>query len=184
MTKKDDNSTYGYKYANSFSYDNSTNKYTLNNDSVTIWNMNNSNSSYLNDHHYTCWNESGICNELSYIYYYDYEGIFYINLENGNGVEEAINEMLRSDNININNSSIKTLIDTWYQNNLTNYTNKIEDTIYCNNREINNLASSGWNPNGGNISTMIQFGNNDLSCPQDRDKFSTNNNKAKLIYPI
>ena len=35
---------------------------------------------------------------------------------------------------NINNSIVKTKIDEWYSKNMIDYTNKLEDTIWCNDR--------------------------------------------------
>ena len=44
---------------------------------------------------------------------------------------------------NENNSTIKTYIDDWYKNNMLNYTNYLEDTVWCNDRSISEL--NGWN---------------------------------------
>ena len=37
--------------------------------------------------------------------------------------------------------SMKTYIETWYENNMTAYTSYLEDTTYCNDRSILNLNS-------------------------------------------
>lgn len=46
----------------------------------------------------------------------------------------------------------------------------------------------GWSPNGGSTSFFLLFNsynrNYDLSCKNNTDKFSKNNNKTKLKYPI
>ena len=69
---------------------------------------------------------------------------------------------------------------------MTNYSSNIEDTIYCNDRSIK--ALNGWDPNGGNVTSNIQFNNianqTDLSCINDTDKFSISNSKAKLDYSV
>ena len=94
--------------------------------------------------------------------------------------------MLSADNVNQTDSTIKVYIDNWYQSNMTSYTSKLEDTIFCNDRSISDLG--GWNPNGGDKTISLQFKNynlnSDLSCTNITDKFSVSNNKAKLTYPV
>ncbi len=85
------------------------------------------------------------------------------------------------------NSNIKEQIDKWYQNNLTNYTNYLSDSGFCNDRSI----SSGSTPTG-----YVIFNANDrliinktptFKCSNgSRDLFTVTNttgNKA-LTYPI
>ena len=177
-----------YKYSKRFNWDGS--KYVLNNDmSVSFWNLSNTtNINSLNNAHYTCWNASGECTTLSYIYSY-YSSftstLSYINLTNGKSITDAINEMIYNDNVNAKNSTIKTGIDKWYEKYLLNYSDYLEDTIYCNDRSQRNQETNGWNPDGGSLSTkMVFFGSNDLSCPNETDRFSTINNKAKLDYKV
>ena len=179
-----------YIYANSFTYDSGTNKYTLSSDRYESWNMTATDKTNLATHHYTCFNDTGVCETLSYVYcantpsYANY--IFYINLTGGKSVEDAVNEMFYNDNVNQTNSTIKTYIDNWYSSNMTSYTSYLEDTIFCNDRSIYNLG--GWKPNGGSLLTYMYFKNyytnSDLSCTNDTDKFSLSNNKAKLTYPV
>ena len=94
--------------------------------------------------------------------------------------------MLSSDDVNTTDSTIKFIIDAWYQNNMTSYTSKLEDTIFCNDRSIR--ALNGWNPNGGSKTGYLQFKNysinSDLSCTNETDKFSLANAKAQLTYPV
>ena len=135
-------------------------------------------------HHYTCNNTTGKCTTIRYYYYNNY----YINLTGGTKIEGAVNEMLYNDNVNSKNSNIKALIETWYRQNMTSYTSKLEDVVYCNDRTQTNSDTNGWNPNGGNISTDMYFKNynlnNDLSCTKTTDQFTTTNTKAKLSYPV
>ena len=173
-----------YKYAKSFTWDGS--KYVLNNDSVSFWNINDStNKTSLNNAHYTCWNSTGECTTISYIYYISGTTPYYINITGGKDVDTAVNEMLYSDNVNTTNSTIKSGVDAWYKQYLLDYSDYIEDTIFCNDRSQNNSSTNGWNPNGGSTSTYMYFyGASDLSCPNDTDKFSVSNNKAKLTYKV
>ena len=109
-----------------------------------------------------------------------------------------------STHANTNNSTIKGVIDTWYENNMTSYTSQLEDTVWCNDRSIvTNLANS----NGGYYSdyTTLGYGTNitlygpasrvgmnvsnptpTLKCAQDNDKFTVNasNGNGALTYPV
>ena len=174
-----------YKYAKGFTWDGS--KYVLDNDtSTSFWNINDStNKTSLNNAHYTCWNTTGECTTISYIHYISGTTPFYINISNGKSVEDAKNEMLYNDNVNTTNSTIKSGVDAWYKQYLSDYSDYLEDTIFCNDRSQNNASTNGWNPDGGNLSTYMYFyGASDLSCPNDTDKFSVSNNKAQLTYKV
>lgn len=139
-------------------------------------------TTYDATHHYTCNNTTGTCSTVRYYYYNNY----YMEISDGRTIEECLTDMLSVDNVNQTNSTIKTAIDNWYASNLTSYTSKLEDTIFCNDRSISNLG--GWNPNGGSTSTSLEFKNdstnNDLSCTNTTDKFSLANSKAQLTYPV
>ena len=176
-------SSNNYIYAQDFTYDSETDTYILGSDRYETWTMTDTDKNNLNTHHYTCFNDIGNCQTLSYVYFGPLP-IGYINLTGGKGVEDAIDEMLYDDNVNTTNSTIKTYIDNWYQNNMTTYTSYLEDTIFCNNRSQTNSITNGWNPDGGNSNTHMSFNNDSLSCTNDTDKFSVSNNKAKLIYPV
>ena len=95
--------------------------------------------------------------------------------------------MLFNDNVNRYNSSAKGVIDAWYKQNMINKTNKLEDTVYCNARNMINQSTNGWNKDGS-LTITIQFKNytlnNDLSCANETDQFAVGNNKAKLTYPV
>ena len=178
-----------YKYSKGFTWDG--NKYVLDNDtSTSFWNISDStNKTSLNNAHYTCWNATGECDVISYIYYVSGITIYYINITNGNSVEDAVNEMLYNNDVNQINSTIKTGIDAWYKHYLLeDYDDTLEDTIYCNDRSQSNQSTNGWNPNGGSVSTYMYFKEynsiSDLSCANTTDKFSVSNNKAKLTYKI
>ena len=140
-----------------------------------------------NQHHYTCNNTTGTCNKVRY-YYYSYQSYNnYIELDGGMNIEEAVSNMLYNDNVNKYNSSIKGVIDAWYKQNLLSKTNMLEDTVYCNARNMINQNTNGLNKNG-NLTTYINFKNNDytkdLSCINETDQFAISNNKAKLTYPV
>lgn len=169
-----------YKYAKGFSYDGT--KYILNDGAKNLFDLNNET---LSNSHYTCWNTSGECTTLSYVYYIDKNNIYYIDLTEGKSIENTVDEMLYNDDVNLYDSTIKLGIEAWYKKYLTPYDDYIEDTIYCNDRSQINKQENGWNPNGGDVYTQIHFyGSNDLNCPNENDKFSTENEKAKLNYKV
>ena len=92
---------------------------------------------------------------------------------------------------NTNDSTIKTYIDNWYENNLTSYTNYLSnDAVYCNDREL----ASGYNySTKPSTSEQIYFKAYDrvninkaptYDCTNSKDAFSVNNAEAKLKYPV
>lgn len=176
-----------YKYGNSFEYDGSN--YVLK-DTINVWNY--FDNDVINNNHYTCFNESGVCQDgkIFYITRISTDGVWYIELENGKGVDDAINEMLYDDNVNKDSSIVKKAIDYWYSNNMTDYTKYLEDTVWCNDRSLANREASGWNPNGGSTGVNLTFGYSirpaDLICPNLKDRFtvSKDNGNGDLTYPV
>ena len=174
-------------YGNSFIYENE--KYKLKDTKVINAVEMETDSTVLKNHHYTCFDETGECATISYVYALYGTNNNYMNLNNGKSVEDALKEMLLSDNVNKYNSIIKIGIDAWYEKTLLDYSDYLEDTIFCNDRSISSL--NGWNPNGENSNEYhtIKYKNyseknNDLSCINETDKFSTENEKAKLKYKV
>ena len=98
---------------------------------------------------------------------------------------------------NTNNSTIKTVIDTWYQNNLSSYSQYIADAIYCNDREvvqINNVGGQTFTGNGIGTNQTAYASlkrnhidhNPTLKCTNNNDKFTVSNTlgNGALINPI
>ena len=149
---------------------------------VQFWDWHNK-YNQINNNHYTCFNSRGICKEINYIYYTTPSTAFFITIKDGKTVDNAIDEMLNSNNLNTTNSIIKTTVDNWYENNLNNYENYLEDTIWCNDRNIKKLG--GWDPNGGELFSPLEFNvANSLICQNEKDSFMKSNSKAQLTYPI
>ena len=172
-------------FGNSFTYANGT--YTLKDTkTVATWS---SGYNTINNNHYTCMTTGTTCSSIYYVYYASSSNAYYITLTNGKSVNDALNEMLYADDVNKNDSTIKTYIDSWYESNIKDkYDNKLEDTVFCNDRSMSNESSNGWNPIGGSTSTSLQFknynANQSLVCANETDRFSRSNPKAKLKYPI
>ena len=173
-------------FGNSFNYNSNNGTYTLKDTkTVATWS---SGYNTINNNHYTCMTTGTTCTSLYYVYYTNSTDAYYITLTNGKSVNDALNEMLYANDVNTNDSTIKNYIDKWYINNLKSFEDKLEDTIFCNDRKISDLG--GWNPNGGSItSNAITFnvdGGTSLKCENKNDRFtveSTNGNGA-LIYPV
>ena len=178
-------------YANNFTYD-GTNYILDPTNRVQFWELNDTNNqNALNNNHYTCFNDTGVCSKAYYIYNNNdsrgrKENLYYVELNNGESSSDALENMLNSENANQNDSNVKRLMDLWYKHELTAYTSYLEDTIYCDDRTIRNLGN--WNPNGGNLTKSLSFngylGFNNLFCPNETDRFAVGNNKAKLTYPV
>ena len=186
-SSKDMSSESNIVFGNSFTYSGGT--YTLT-DTITVsyWS---SGYNTINNNHYTCLTTGTACTSLYYVFYTNSSYASYITLTGGKSVSDALNEMLYADDVNKTDSTIKTYIETWYENNMTTYTSYLEDTTFCNDRSILNLNS--WNPNGG--STIIKdysdflifknySTNYSLVCDNVTDQFRVENSKALLKYPV
>ncbi len=138
----------------------------------------------INNKHYSCFNETGSCQELAYVFDHIYTGRDnYITLKDGESVQDALHNMLSGDN-NPTDSSIKKLIDNWYEMNLLDYSDFIEDSIYCANRTID--KDNGFNNDDvfGSPKFKQNVNHPTLSCERVEDKYSIANEKAKLKYPV
>ncbi|MBR2678686.1 MAG: hypothetical protein IKE63_04635, partial [Bacilli bacterium] len=174
-----------YKYSSSVSY--SGGIYTLTGDIKEIWDyVLGENQNLISTHHYTCFSTGTSCAVVNYINYISDSSIYYTQLSDVIDEPTALINMLSSNDVNQINSTIKTGIDAWYKRYMTNYTSKLEDTIFCNDRSI--LALNGWDSNGGDITSSLTFKNhnatNDLNCVNITDRFSMSNTKAQLTYPV
>ena len=161
-------------------------------------------------HHYTCFNDTGVCSTLAYVYYVMYVD-FYISLTDGKSVEDALREM----NTNDNDSSVKAVVDNWFNTTFKNYfieNNKnykkfLEDTVWCNDRSANTIdvtvnswdgtssINSGWKSDGGSIDDFLWYGAYgrlksgapSLICPNKNDSFTVEESETgngALTYPV
>ena len=169
-----------YKFGNSISYNSSTGNYTLSGTTKTISNWN-SEYNTLYSTHYTCWNTSGICQNISYVYYVTSYSAYFVDLESGITISDYLNNMYDR----TYNSSVKGIIDAWYRKNLLDKSNSFEDIVFCNSRKMKN----SWDPNGGmaeydSISFSTYNLDNNMVCERIKDQLSVSNNQAKLTYPV
>ena len=103
------------------------------------------------------------------------------------GYKYGTSGSLENNRTNDNDSTIKTYIDNWYKNNLTDYTKYLsKDAVYCNDR---NLASGQTysTTEGFEYAPYERIDANQqptYNCTNMSDAFSVNNTSAKLDYPI
>ena len=93
---------------------------------------------------------------------------------------------------NTTDSTIKTFVDSWYQNNLTNYTKYLSTSaVYCNDRSEGTGQTYSVSADFNFASyyrmdydTKGAKANPSYNCTDIRDAFSAENTSAKLDYPI
>ncbi len=93
---------------------------------------------------------------------------------------------------NVNDSTIKTVIDEWYSQNMIEYADQLEDTVWCNDRSV--VPDSSYPGTGvGKEKTMYGARNRlystktpTLECVNENDRFtvSEENGNGALTYPI
>ena len=158
-------------------------------------------STVASKYHYTCFTSGNTCEKVNYIYFIDYQELDYFELSGGKNHLDILKEMLGGSS-NENDSTIKTAVDTWYKNNMIDYTSQLEDTIFCNDRSYDALLSfNGWNKdyNNNTMSSMLIFNSPQrlfsqltsnvsptLACQNTNDKFTVeeSNGNGALTYPV
>lgn len=139
-------------------------------------------------YHYTCLGGE-TCSEVAYITEAQNNTTFYyIMLSNGDVVNDAYMNKVFS---NSNDSTIKGVVDEWYTTNLSNVTNEIEDTVYCNDRSLATGSFLGYNVEanasyfGGYNRLEVDY-KPSYVCPLKRDSFTINDDvgNGDLVYPI
>ena len=176
------------RFGSSFTWDGTN--YTLVGDTVTTPDA---------THHYSCNTsvENGACSEIRYVFHYAdiYNYFYYITLTGGVGIEEALDKM----NVNTHDSNAKHIVDTWYANNIASYTNRFEDTVWCNDRSITEYNS--WSPTASFGTGQLYYGSYarsgwvqntnpeknhpSLVCVNKNDRFTVSNSfgNMALTYP-
>lgn len=197
------------KYGNSVKYENGV--YTLTEDNApfkVFWDWQ-TNYKTLNNNHYTCFNDTGVCSEVYYLNYVTKSDTSYITLKDGKKIEDALELMLGAEDsssdvnkanvkmidgaknpnyVNTYDSTLKATIDKWYKDNMLIYTNYLEDTVFCNERGIGSIGS--WNANGGNLtSTYLNFKasyTTGITCSKKIDSFTVSDElgNGDLTYPV
>ena len=198
-------------YGNDISYDETTGMYTLLTtmaSAVKNWETDFNSIIGANGYRYTCFSESNTCSEVKFIYSYrdyasdynshttgDYGVVYYMNLKNGKLISNIFSDTFSEDNDKRNktNSFIKTTIDSWYLSNINDYTNMLEDTIWCNDRSISDYG--GFDISNSAAPQSLYYSAHDrlydtgpsFVCSEKLDAFTVNdivNGNGKLTYPV
>ncbi|MBO5121469.1 MAG: hypothetical protein J6C28_07295 [Bacilli bacterium] len=172
-------------YGNDVEWDGS--KYVLK-DTFTSNSFSNDMNQIKQKYHYTCFNDSGQCSKVYYINSYITSKLYYLTLKNGENIEDAKEEF----NKNLYDSEIKKTVDNWYKNNLNSYTNKLEDTVWCNDRTFANGSLKSKDTEGGRMSNYESVLRNNsmyepnVSCSNLNDSFTVSETigNGKLTYPV
>lgn len=188
-SSKSMSSSSGFVYGNDVTYENGV--YTLT-DTMTSTGWSSDYKTIATKYHYTCFTTGNTCSSVYYIYNFgSSRTAYYLTLSGGKNIEDAKSEMFT----NTTNSRVKNTIDTWYQNNMTAYTDYLEDTVWCNDRSILSGPLKGKDEDSSR-NTYTYFsarGRNLVSpykpsviCPNINDSFtvSSSNGNGALTYPV
>ena len=95
--------------------------------SIPYNNWNNEYDRMLNGHHYTCLSTETTCSKVYYaVYHRITTHVTAIELTDG----ETLDSILPKSFENTNDSTVKTLLDAWYAENMINVTDSLEDTVW------------------------------------------------------
>ena len=157
--------------------------------SNNVYSLVDSKVGYDGDHHYTCNLPSidGTCVNVRYYYYKGGNSYYYVLLSNG----EKNVDVIEKSQYNIKDSNAKKNIEKWFQENLIDYVNQMEDTIWCNDRSIGNYG--GWQLTGSSDYQSLTYSPSirksskivNLGCSKN-DSFTVNSTRGNsmLKYPI
>ena len=162
-------------------------------------------------HHYFCLGKKKTsCETVFYITHesiypntgYIYGTISFIELKNGEKNPSAIFDQMMKNNTH--DSILKMTFEEWYELEMLKYDSYIEDSVYCNDRKPSS-DDAGWLRIDGNIHNTYRTRLSDyndyenylsgyadtpgnyrlsLKCELETDRFSVDNPKAKLKYPV
>lgn len=196
--KNDSTVTAGTIFAYNIEYDETTGLYNLIGDKyVTPTTSEFTAEKYdkIKEHHYTCFKttEDG-CSTVYYVYMARNSQIFYATLKNGNSIEDLLHIEFEGNSTNKIASTLQSNVNTWYENNMTNYTEYLEDTVFCNDRSLYNpwnLTSPIDNDNDLKLhfdtkARVAYTGKPTTICKYKADSFtvSADNGNGMLPYPV
>ena len=182
--------TFKYMYGNDVTWDGT--KYTLTDTYISTSSWNSDRTTLAKKYHYTCLNTTGECTDVYYIHYFGFDNtIYYLKLSSGKNIEDAKNEMFT----NTTDSKMKQTIDSWYSQNMTAYTSKLEDTIWCNDRTLYSGSLAGKDVDAGTGYSYFSANNRiitkrspSVECSNEsRDGFTVSTSSGgngKLTYPV
>ena len=102
-----------------------------------------------------------------------------------NGYMYGTSGSLENNRANTTDSTVKNIVDTWYKNNLTDYTKYLsKKAVYCNDRSITNSFDTTQNIINSSYSRNVSGSQPKYDCMSQEDSFSVENPLAKLTYPV
>ena len=145
---------------------------------------------------YTCFNESGECSSIYYIFKKQGNNFSYINLSDGEKISDALHNSFE---VNSVDSSAKKTVDNWFASSLVAYQSNLEDTPYCNDRKYYDTDRFSekfhiFDSNYGNSTRLLSFaarergtktGTVSLQCNKN-DAFTVSSSigNGALKYPV
>ena len=126
-------------FGNDVSYSNGT--YTLQDTTTGFANTSNA-------HHYTCLTTSTTCSEVYYeVYRWSASGSngYFLTFTDGDTLDTALEKMAKNEH----DSTIKTAVESWYEENMTGVTDYLEDTIFYGSKTFASGALSTKDSNFG-----------------------------------
>lgn len=154
--------------------------------SLSITNLYNELLNLKKGYNYTCLSEEKKCASVKYLLYYERVSsnkvaLTYVDLDAYNLLAFKEARVFK----NTNNSNAKNVVDNWYRNKMTSYTKYLEDTVFCNDREVKTGAFSSENSKINNISLGFAGTSSStsppLTCNNSYDNLTTTNG---LTYPV
>lgn len=149
-------------------------------------------SQAISQYPYTCFgtSASSTCTVLKNVTKYtnNYTAVVKLISYNSKSYESTLN--------NTTNSTIKEVIDNWYQTNILNktdangnsYASYLSDEVFCNDRSINTGSGYLLSPTTtyGAYNRIYQNKKPSLQCKQVQDSFTVSDTKGngKLTYPV
>ena len=200
-----------YTFSNDVSYENGV--YTLTGDSITSSPTSEIETAVKANHHYFCLDGATSCSTIAYIVELnvgnpDYMTMSYFPFSGPANIEAAKDAMFA----NVHDSNAKTIIDGWFQEHLVTRLNELEDTPFCNDRQMfaGTLASKDMsNPTYDDYPSLNNnfpdYGSSffmgaqayyeefsianyrpNLGCDNVRDTFTVSDQigNGKLTYPV
>ena len=111
-----------------------------------------------NGKHYTCLSDSNVCSTVYYVTSQTIASeVFAFPLTDGETLDTALVKMYE----NSEDSDIKTFIDNWYEDNMANAGNLLEDTVWYNDKEYVSGSLSGKD-----VNFNTPFDEEGISMPQ------------------
>lgn len=139
--------------------------------------------------YYTCLSSSRTCTQVYYVikptYITAFEGVIFTGGRTINDVDIVTSTRIISSNST--DSTVKASVDSWYSNNIQEYTDYLEDTVWCNDRSVHEYVYTG-DMLDLNFETSDRKNNGkpSLDCSYTEDSFTVNSNNGngRLTYPV